>query len=72
MPRVQATTSAAQAQQDTIMDAEGIDSYELPKAVLTRIVKSDVSTRSLFGVVVVIYYGRLGSCQLMRSFNKLQ
>jgi hypothetical protein len=35
--------SSAQAQQDTILEAEGIDAYELPKALITRIAKSGVS-----------------------------
>lgn len=38
--------SSAQAQQDTILEAEGIDAYELPKALVTRIAKSGVSYRA--------------------------
>jgi hypothetical protein len=37
--------SSAQAQQDAILEAEGIESYELPKALVTRIAKSGVSYR---------------------------
>lgn len=46
MPRLsQAATNAASAesQQEVVMAAEGIDNYELPKALVTRIAKSAVS-----------------------------
>ncbi|ELU39266.1 hypothetical protein AG1IA_06701 [Rhizoctonia solani AG-1 IA] len=46
MPRLsQAATNAASAesQQDVVMASEGVDNYELPKTLVTRIVKSAVS-----------------------------
>lgn len=46
MPRLsQAATNAASAesQQEVVMAAEGIENYELPKALVTRIAKSAVS-----------------------------
>lgn len=46
MPRLsQAATNAASAesQQEVVMAAEGIENYELPKALVTRIAKSSVS-----------------------------
>lgn len=35
--------SSAQAQQESIFEVEGLDSYELPKTVVTRLAKSGVS-----------------------------
>jgi DNA polymerase epsilon subunit 3 len=46
MPRLsQAATNAASAesQQEVVMTAEGIENYELPKTLVTRIAKSAVS-----------------------------
>ncbi|QRW23087.1 Histone-like transcription factor (CBF/NF-Y) and archaeal histone [Rhizoctonia solani] len=45
MPRLsQAATNAASAesQQDVVMASEGVDNYELPKTLVTRIVKSAI------------------------------
>jgi DNA polymerase epsilon subunit 3 len=50
MPRANqaaVAASSAQAQQDAMVEAEGIDHYELPKALVTRIAKSAVSTPQL-------------------------
>lgn len=44
-PRATAAANAAstaQSQQDSILETEGIDAYELPKALITRIAKSGV------------------------------
>ncbi|KDQ15695.1 hypothetical protein BOTBODRAFT_285503 [Botryobasidium botryosum FD-172 SS1] len=42
MPRKESTVgvSSAQAQQDAILETEGIESYELPRALIIRIAKS--------------------------------
>jgi len=42
MPRKESTVgvNSAQAQQEAILETEGIDSYELPRALITRIAKS--------------------------------
>jgi len=43
--------SSAQTQQDAILEAEGIESYELPKALVTRIAKSGVSYRTKYAML---------------------
>ena len=56
MPRASqaaVAASSAQAQQDAMVEAEGIDHYELPKALVTRIAKSAVSPRPLLSSVFV-------------------
>ena len=48
MPRKESTTGAisAQAQQDLVSD--GIENYELPKSIVTKIAKSAVSSNNLY------------------------
>ena len=56
MPRLsQAATNAASAesQQEVVMAAEGIENYELPKALVTRIAKSAVSPLTFESVDII-------------------
>ncbi|KAF8329837.1 uncharacterized protein EI90DRAFT_1352849 [Cantharellus anzutake] len=51
MPRPNQTVSTAsnaQAQQDGVMVSEGIENYELPKTIVTRIAKSPLANNAKF------------------------
>ena len=58
--------STAQSQQDSILETEGIDAYELPKALITRIAKSGVSFSPRRGVRNTICCLRSSSSFLCR------